>query len=433
MDSFEAKVSAFIDQNKLPDRGSRIIIGFSGGADSTALVAVLKALDYECMAAHCNFQLRGDESIRDESHAISIARQLGIPIETIHFDVSAYIVSQARPISVEMACRELRYDWFEQLRTTHSAKAIAVGHHAEDNAETMLLNLIRGTGLTGARGMLPQTNRYIIRPLLETTRAEIEDYLTRKNLSFVIDSTNRESVFSRNKLRNDTLASLYGSFPNAINGFTSSLKHLRQAETFLNKAAYDRMSLYADHDGNVHIRKLLDSEPEAEFLVFQHLRQFGLNHSQISDIISSADTSGKRFFNHNGYFYTDRGILRWAKNENISTDLDDYYTITEHTLADFKPSKNRDEIYVDAKVLAHGPLTVRFWRKGDRIRPFGMNGSKAVSDIFSDAKIPLGHKHKIPLLCVGDTILWVTGIRASSLYHVTDKTKSFLRIKYSPR
>ena len=196
------KVKDAIERQGLLRPQGRVVVAVSGGADSVALLSVLLELGYDCLAAHCNFGLRGAESVRDMRHVESLADRLGVDLCVRDFDVAARRADTGE--SVEMACRELRYEWFYELVDRERAQAIAVGHHAEDQLETLFLNLLRGTGITGLRGMRPR-NGHVVRPMLECTRAEIEDYLHTRGLDWVTDSTNASDDFTRNRLRNRLL------------------------------------------------------------------------------------------------------------------------------------------------------------------------------------------------------------------------------------
>ena len=436
MDPLIKSVSQFIYRERLLPAGARVIVGLSGGADSVALLALLTSCGFKCIAAHCNFHLRADESNRDERHAHSIAAQLDVPIETVHFNVSEYIERQPRPTSIEMACRDLRYDWFEKLRVAHCADSIAVAHNSDDNAETMLLNLIRGTGIAGARGMLPRSNRNIIRPLLETTRAEIEEYLRRNNLQFITDSTNLQNLFTRNRLRLDVLPSLYSRFPSARSGLQKSLSHLRKADQFLRDSIEKRMQPFVDND-TVNILSLTQSEPDAEYILYEYFRNMGLSYSQSEDICSNPNRNGARFpISSNKELLMTHGKLQVIKSDAVISPtfppLEELFEITIHPISEFKPSGSKDEAYFDASILQAGTLNVRSWRHADRLRPFGMKGTRAVSDIFNSARIPLQLRKSIPLLCLDNEILWIPSIRASRLYTVTSTSISFLRIRIRP-
>ena len=211
---FERRTADFITSRRLLRSDAPVIVALSGGADSVALLAVLLRLGYDCRAAHCNFHLRGEESMRDMNHCRAVAEKLDVDLYVRDFDVSAR--RSAFPgESVEMACRELRYNWFSDLLDRECAQAVAVGHHREDRAETFMLNLMRGAGIAGLTSMRPQSGN-VVRPLLPFTRREIEDYVAQHGLTFINDSSNASDAHRRNRLRNNIFPALEAAFPGAL-------------------------------------------------------------------------------------------------------------------------------------------------------------------------------------------------------------------------
>lgn len=434
---FERNVKDFITRNSLIRGDSPVIIGLSGGADSVALTMVLHRLGFACRAAHCNFHLRGEESDRDEHFVRQFTSSLDIELDIVHFDVNKYIAEAKRPTSLEMACRELRYDWFRKLRLKFNAQAVAIAHNADDNIETVLLNMLRGTGITGLRGMLPLNNDSVIRPLLSVYRQEIEAYLEALGIGFVSDSTNLESEFNRNKLRNKVLPVLFNLFPDGKKGMTNTLSLMRQANEFYIDSINDRKRdvFLADTKTDIEIDiKTLRSMPNARLLLYEWLHPHGLSMEQIFEIIEGPMQSGKRFFCKNGYFLIDRGILRFIPSENNNSDLpsfDHLFSIKSHSGNSLDVDKSGMTAYFDSALIDKNGLTYRFWKRGDRMKPFGMKGSKKLSDIFSDAKIPLNIKPRIPLLVdTNDEILWIPGLRASRMAQVSEKTAAYISVHY---
>ncbi len=419
---------------KLLPESTTVIVGLSGGADSIALITVLSELKFQCIAAHCNFHLRGDESNRDEHYVREFTAKRNIPLEKIDFNVKNYINTLDRPTSIEMACRDLRYKWFDSLKLKYEPESvIAVAHNADDNIETSLLNMIRGTGISGARGMKVINDKGIIRPLLGVYRNEIETYLAEKKISFVTDSTNLESDFNRNRLRNLILPLLYNTFPNARKGLSTSLSILARTSSFLNRAIHLAQKDYFKNNGSIDLYKLAEDE-QSSFLLYEWLKQYGITDSQVEDILGSASQSGKRFLCNDGYFLINRGELKHIKENNNNSTLlfNDLFEITIHNGNVIESSfiQDCDTACFDANSIDIKLLDFRYWQNGDKIKPFGMSGSKKVSDIFSDSKISLDLKKHIPLLTYRGEILWVAGLRASRLYPVTNQTKSYIAIRY---
>lgn len=438
MDNFVSKIRKSIDRNNLLLDEDIVIVTLSGGADSVALLSALVSLGYNCVAAHCNFHLRGEESNRDCKHAQAIATHFKVKCFVKDFDVPTY--EREHKISTEMACRELRYDWFEQLRCDLKANAIAVAHHRDDNIETFFLNLLRGTGITGLSGMSPQ-NGYIIRPMLDCSREEIEQYLHAQNLNFVTDSTNAQNDFLRNRLRNIIIPAIADQFPGAKEAIASTISILAKNESIYRQYIDYSFKRY-QHDNTIDIKTLIANEPQAETILFEMIRPLGFNYTHAHDIITAAHLSGKRFYALNNIATLNRGKLLLSVVDNTSAcdehpiDLTSSisYPITLNVSSsecneDTSIPTTPDTIMLDASVFDGNPrFTLRHWRKGDRIAPFGMRGTKKLSDIFSDAKLSLDEKSHIWLLTRNDEILWIIGLRASRHYPITHNTSRIITI-----
>ena len=248
------KVRQFIEHQELLQKGDRILVALSGGADSVALLRVLLQLGYTCEAAHCNFHLRGEESNRDETFVRNLCQQLNIQLHVQHFDTTSY--AKANGISIEMAARNLRYNWFEELRQETGCQWIAVAHHQDDSIETFLLNLIRGTGIKGLRGIQPK-NGYVVRPLLCVNREEILDYLQHLGQPFVNDSTNQQHDYTRNKIRLDLLPLLETINPSIRESLLQTANHLNEVHLIYNKSVAACIAQVKDQQG-IDIEKLRD-------------------------------------------------------------------------------------------------------------------------------------------------------------------------------
>lgn len=417
---FERKVRQFTDA--IPP--GKIIVGVSGGADSVALLASLVAVGRNCIAAHCNFALRGEESDRDMRHAVETAKRLGADCRTITFNVPEYMTSHK--CSLETACRELRYEWFEKLRIDNGAKWIAVAHHRDDNNETFLLNLMRGTGISGLRGML-QVNGRIIRPFLTFTRKEIERYLTEKRIGFVTDSSNAIPDVSRNKIRNTIMPVVRKDFPNADKAIETTISNLYSTEIFINEMMENEKKLWIKED-TIDVRALVEARKSAIFILFELIRDMGFNYEQCEDMIRcvKSGASGKVFENRDGKLYCiDRGRLIPVKANDCTCEIN----IETVSADEFKPGQDRFVEYFDTKILEGAPLSIRKWQVGDRMSPYGMKkGSRLISDIMRDARYSLIDKDNTWLLAKEDKILWVIGLRRSSLYPVAPETENIVRI-----
>lgn len=432
MDKFEAKIRRFIEERGLLTAETRVLVGLSGGADSVALASVLVGLGYECVLTHCNFGLRGDESLRDQRCAQRVADRLGRRLIVKVFDVDER--RRCTGESVEMACRELRYGWWRELCMELGARCVAVGHHREDNAETLLLNMMRGCGLTGMKGMVPKSDM-VIRPFLGVSRSEIESYCARQGLEWITDSSNLSDEYGRNKLRLKVFPLLEELFPGAMDGIVRSMDCLADNFTLYTELVDEKRARYVDERNAVDLERLVECERNARVVLFEMLHKEGFNMSQVTDILKSSGESGRVFNSRTGVTrLLDRGWLlevRPAEEIPAVTAREpsefDCIEVVECLAEEFLPSASAASF--DAKILEHGSIwTLRQWRKGDRIRPFGMRGSKKVSDILSDMKMPLNEKSRVMVLECDGEIVWIPGIRASDRHKVTPATKRVITL-----
>lgn len=430
MNSFEHKISNIIAAKALLHSEAPVVVAVSGGADSVALLAVLSALGYECIAAHCNFHLRGEESDRDMAHVQAICSDLGIELQVKHFDVPAQMQQTGQ--SIEMACRELRYAWFRALMAERGAQAIAVGHHREDQMETFMLNLMRGTGIAGLTGMAAQAAR-VVRPLLESSRAEIESYLHEKGISFIIDSTNAQNDYKRNRVRNIILPSLEREFDGAGEAILTTMSHLADNRALYDYAVQTIGEKYRNANGAINIRAMRSDVPAnvARMLLFEMLKPYGFNITQTENILAATGTAVFASATHTAEL--SRGVLTIVINSDVDNSEKSYIvsldgditepthiSVSRHEYADFKPTRNANIIYLDASVLEGNPVfELRHWRRGDYLQPFGMKGRKLVSDIFTDMHYTAQQKREAWLLTRNGTILWVVGARTSRHFPVT--------------
>lgn len=412
----------------LEDSGHPVVVALSGGADSVALLNALRMCGYNCLAVHCNYHLRGEESNRDQKFVEDLCCSLSVPLTVRHFDVPAYR-QEHNACSVEMACRDLRYALFKDIFQESGAQAIAVGHNADDNIETVLHNLFRGTGIIGARGMTFRNDSDVIRPMLDIPRRDIEDFLHRIGMEHITDSSNLSLDYTRNRIRNKLRKVIDEVYPSAAEGLTRSIAFLSESEAFYRSAVDARMAGYVGSDGSVDIRMLKNSEPFASILLYEWMRREGMSRTQTDNMLEAADASGAVFIADNKAWTLSRGILMPpAPAPKDCLSVEDVFEIRQFHFSRFVIPSDRYTACFDATVLQGDSLSVRYWHEGDRIRPFGMSGSKKLSDIFNDAKIPANLKHSLPLLVKGNDILWVPGVRASSLFPVTDETKSYISI-----
>ena len=435
-----SKVERYIKKHKLLKPSELYLVALSGGADSVALLLLLKNAHFNVHAAHCNFRLRGEESDRDEAFCVELCRRLGVELHRAHFDTREY--AELHKVSIEMAARELRYKWFEQLRQDIGAAGICVAHHRDDSVETVLLNLVRGTGLRGLTGIQPR-NGYILRPLLCVSRVEIEAFLKEKGQKYVTDSTNLEADVQRNIVRLEVLPLLRKLNPAVAENIQRTAENLVEAQQVLNVAI-------AKINGS-NILNLSDIEiyDSSEYLAFEWLKKYGFNGNQVRQILEAE--TGKIISSMTGY-----DVLK-----------DRERLIVEPALEPFKPMRIPEEgtyvmggsdaefvgkntenktlrvrkmpVYVskdphiatlDATKVSF-PLTVRRVEEGDWMQPYGMKGRKLLSDLMTDLKMTVFEKRR--QLVVVDSqgvIVWAIGLRIADFVAVSDATTTVVEVAF---
>ncbi len=439
---FEEKVEHTIESHSLMGDDGRVIVALSGGADSVALLSVMTALGYHCIAAHCDYHLRGEESERDRIHAEDMARRHGAVYVEKHFDASTY--SAGRGVSLEMGCRELRYEWFAELSRSNGNISVAVGHHNDDNVETVFLNMLRGTGLTGLTGIKPR-NGIVVRPLLDVTRREVLDYLADKGLTYVTDSTNLLNDVKRNRLRNVLLPAIRAYFPDANTTLTRSVHNLTSNLNLYQEMVEKCAAAYRGKYGEIDVRGLAAGISNAVTLLYELLRGYGFNGMQCKDIIDAASAAGsRRFFAGDYVGIMHRGILTvrsckvalTAGVESYTLAVDDAstwpegFTIERIAASEVVYDRSGNTLYLDMAKLAGRSIVVRRWRIADRVAPFGMSGTRLVSDLFSDAHYSPDDKERAWIVTAGGQIVWVVGLRTSRHMTLTARSTEALKITF---
>ena len=436
-----SKVERYIERHKLLKPNELYIVALSGGADSVALLLLLKNAHFNVHAAHCNFHLRGEESDRDEAFCVELCKGLGVELHRAHFDTLEY--AELHKVSIEMAARELRYKWFEQLRQDIGAAGICVAHHRDDSVETVLLNLVRGTGLRGLTGIQPR-NGNILRPLLCVSRAEIEAFLAEKGQEYVTDSTNLEANVQRNIVRLEVLPLLRNLNPAVAENIQRTAENLAEAQQVLNVA------IARFNDSNVLNLSDVEKSGSSEYLAFEWLKKYGFNGEQVRQILDAE--TGTIVSSGTGYdVLKDRGRLIVEKSEvtfhsqrnvisrpskRIAVPEEGTYVLDENTRFSVRKrpvyvSKEPHIATLDAAKVRF-PLTIRRVEEGDWMQPYGMKGRKLLSDLMTDLKMTVFEKRR--QLVVVDSqgvIVWLVGLRAAQCVAVTDQTKEVLEIEFS--
>ena len=451
------KIKRFIASEHLLQVDALYLVALSGGADSVALLLCLKELGYRVEAVHCNFQLRGEESMRDERFCEELCQRENIPLHKVHFDTQAY--ADLHKVSIEMAARELRYCYFFQLKEALKAEGICVGHHKEDSVETILINLVRGTGLSGLMGIRPRKND-IIRPLLCVTRHEIEDYLRRHASTFVTDSTNLMDDVVRNKIRLNILPQLAEINPSVTEAILTTANHLSDVEaivqeslktalgkavSFINSATQVSSNSLSSEPFQLDL-SVVRTFPSPSYLLFYILKPLGFSSSQITEMVSHLDgQTGQLWYSSTHELTHDRGFFMvlpreegeprtlvipetgcYVYDEQLSLRLTER-TLTPSLTVSF--SKNPTIVDLDASSIRF-PLTLRRVAEGDRFTPLGMRGSQLVSDFLTNLKRNRFEKrNQLVLLDATGTILWVLGLRINDHFKLTPQSTSCLRIE----
>ncbi len=431
MNNLKLQVAKFIRSQQLLSADGLHLVALSGGADSVALMLVLKALGYRIEAVHCNFHLRGEESDRDEQFVKNLSSRENIPLHLIHFDTREY--ADLHQVSIEMAARDLRYHYFFQLLKDIGADTVCVAHHRDDAVETLLMNLLRGAGIHGLTGIRPR-NRHVVRPLLCVSRKEILMALKSIGQEYVTDSSNLETEVLRNKIRLQLIPLLEQLNPSASENIFRTSFFLSEAEKVYN-------ANFKVPGENLSISSLLEL-PSPLSLLHEWLSPLGFNRTQLFEILESSISgmSGKEFNSKTHTLVIDRENIfvepiKPPMKPFIIPETGLYY-IDETISLRVSILNNSNEISrepyictIDADKVKF-PLTLRPVCQGDRFVPFGMNGSKLISDFLTDQKLPLIDKrHQLLLADVTGLIVWVVGLRTSNICRVTSSTSFILKIE----
>lgn len=429
-----------ITKNQLFEPDQKILLAVSGGIDSMVLLHLFERSHFNYGIVHCNFNLRGSESDEDEAFVKAQVMIHGVEAFFESFETEEYATLNG--ISIEMAARELRYEYFERIREDNGYDYIATAHHQDDLIETFFLNLSRKTGIKGLTGIKEKSGR-LIRPLLFASRQEIENYAAKNYLEFREDSTNNEVIYQRNFLRHKILP-LFSELNPAFNrNLLASIENLKDAEKVYSSVFdLERDSVLSSEKGISTIRiEMLQKSKFPEMLLLEILSDFNFNSTVIDEVFQSLDTdSGKQFFSKTHRLIKDRGALFVApistkENRIFYIEKDDLelfepmpISVEKHSNENFRIVKSLKVACLDAEKL-HFPLLIRKWRQGDYFQPLGMTGFKKVSDFFIDEKIPLHEKENTWLLCSGNKIVWIMGQRIDNRFKIKPETKQVLKIE----
>ena len=425
----------YIRQHSLFNKDNSILLTVSGGRDSVVMAHLFKHAGYQFGIAHCNFALRGEESLRDEHFVSALAARMEVPFYVTHFNTKAY--AAAEKISTQMAARELRYRWFEELRQKEGYDYIAVAHHQGDVIETLLLNLIRGTGIAGLHGILPK-RKLVLRPLLFLSRPDIDRIIAEEEMEFVEDSSNESSNYARNKLRHGVVPLMREINPNLEHTFEQNIQRFAETELVLQQVIDGlRKDICEERQDGVYLslEKVTGLHPQ-RLLLFELLRVYNFTAAVVDEVLHSLSKLSGTTFNSASH------RLTVNRDQLIITRLEDHEVLPLKMVHPADTTiifgnqqinisysdrvfyeKDNTRAFVDADQLIF-PLVLRSWQEGDRFMPLGMTMQKKVSDLFTNEKVPLPQKRHIPILVNGNgDIVWVAGLRQDNRYKVTATTK----------
>ncbi|MEX8546813.1 MAG: tRNA lysidine(34) synthetase TilS [Mucilaginibacter sp.] len=420
-----------------------VLAAVSGGKDSVLLAHLLKSSGFKFALAHCNFLLRGEESQRDQNFTANLADQLQVPFFLTEFNTENYAAKNS--ISIQMAARKLRYEWFDQLCAEHNYDCIALAHHQNDAVETILLNLTRGTGIAGLHGILPKNGK-LVRPMLFLSKENIDQICAEEKLTFVEDSSNISTKYARNKIRLEVVPKLKELNPNLEKTFEQNLERFRELEALLEnqlKQLRDTVFIRQNLETRIKLESLRQLNPQ-KLLLFGLLHEFNFSEQVVKDLLLSLEKhSGKVFESPSHQLILDRTeIIIHPKKTLIKEALLILENQNEIHFQGFKLKLLHDDsalivknnpmaASVDAEKIIF-PLTLRNWQTGDYFFPLGMQQRQKLSDFFIHQKLPLHQKSNVPVLVNGNQeIIWVCGFRLDDRYKVRAQTKKVVIFELS--
>jgi len=430
------QLKAYIEKEKLFNiNQDHILVAVSGGADSMCLLYMLHKLDCKLSVAHCNFKLRGKESDEDEQLVKQVCLERGLTFHASSFDTATYATDHS--ISIQMAARELRYTWFQELVQEYKYSAIATAHHLNDNVETLLLNLTKGTGINGLVGIAPK-NRDIVRPMLFASKQQLLDYINEHSIRFREDASNNSEKYERNYIRHTIIPALKTINPEVEQALGRSISNFRFAQQEVNKkiASY-RSKLLNPMQGGFYIYiKQLNGYPFALDILYQLLYPFGFNTAQVTELFTKQDVqSGKEFLSNSHRVIKDRDrllIVEKGNAEKLFSFIDKETTsikvgtqtihFEEHAEVTDLKTEDKSIAYIDARKLEF-PLVIRNWEPGDYFYPLGLGKKKKVARFLIDQKVSKPEKENVLVLVSGKKICWVVGHRIDDRFKISSKSR----------
>jgi len=432
------KFKSNIAKNQLFNKKDKLLLAISGGTDSVALVYLLKNSGYTFGLAHCNFKLRGKESDADEAFCKELADKLGVVFYSTQFDTKRYC--KGKKISIQMGARELRYNWFNDLIKKNKIKYLLTAHHANDNIETLFINLLRGTGINGLKGIAEKKDS-VVRPLLIFSKDELLDYLKVENISFRLDKSNFETKYERNFLRLKIIPKLKKLHPHFETTLINNISNFKEESHIVNDFILEKVNtIVSIKESEILIEKhLLKKEKYIKTILNYIIKPYGFNSSQIDDITANLKenkATGKLFFSEKKTLIIDRDFI-FIKQKNthdfqpiIINSSEELKTINFLKISEIKTPKvfSPKELIIEQEKLIY-PLIIRSKKNGDKFNPFGMKGFKLVSDFIKDIKLNAIEKENCRILENGNgDILWIIGYRTDNRYKINNSSKKLLKL-----
>ncbi|WP_276503715.1 tRNA lysidine(34) synthetase TilS [Terrimonas pollutisoli] len=435
----------YISSNDLFSSKDKLLLAVSGGIDSVVLCELCKQAGYEFGIAHCNFQLRGEDSERDERFVGGLAAKYGVNFHVIKFDTKD--IAKERRVSTQEAARGLRYEWFEKIRAEKGYQFILTAHHADDNIETVLMNFFRGTGIKGIRGIEPK-HEHIVRPLLFARRKDLEGFLKESNLAFVQDYTNQHDDYTRNYFRNQLIPLIEKSFPGVNENMIANISRFREVEQLYQQAvAVHKKKLVEQEANEIHLPVLkLKKTPSLHSVLYEIIKEYGFTAHQLPDIMNLLDSdSGKYVQSPSHRIIKNRQWLIIAPNETNKGDiviidavgnwqfaignlqLETTLIANTSAIAHYQLQTANSVALLDADKIKF-PMLLRKWKQGDYFYPLGMMKKKKLSRFFIDRKLSKTDKENAWVIEMDKKIIWVVGYRIDERFKITDNTKTVLKL-----
>ena len=431
-----------IEKERLVDKSSKLLLAVSGGIDSVVLAELSYKYGYQFIIAHCNFQLRGKESERDEAFVKELGKKYSAEVLVKRFETESYAAENK--ISIQVAARELRYKWFNELIENGTANWIVTAHHLDDNIETVLMNFFKGTGLSGLRGMLPKAGK-IVRPLLFARKEELLDFAKQNSLSWVEDSSNQSDKYSRNYLRHQLIPVIEKIYPSAIENLSDNIKRFTELEKFHKESVQLQLKKIIEiKNKEIHIPILkLKKSVSVRTLLYELITQYGFASHRVDEVVHLLESETGKYL-----LSTSHRILKnrnWIIISPLDRQLQEQVVLEEEESAilfaegklgiqkkpapEEKVQAKNGTALLDADKIEY-PLLLRKWRPGDYFYPLGMPKKKKLARFFIDQKLSLIQKEKAWVIEMNKKIIWVVGMRIDDRFKITDNTKHVLEITY---